>query len=252
MFEPWITLPAAIIIASVVSSIGLGGGILWMPLFLILLKMEPGNAVVTSLLIQTAGMGSSSYAYSRQKCIDYKLALFFLVIALPGLAVGAKFAYLLSQAQMKMILGLLVMGTALWFVSSNQKYDDKGTIRIELQKSFRYSGIVALMAVGSGMLSISMGEWLVPLMRSKLAMRMQNAIGTSVLIIFTNCISGAAVHLLMGGRAEINVVMWAVPGVIIGGQIGPRIAARINERLLKEIFIFLLTMLGIHLIYNAY
>ena len=252
MPEPWITLPAGIIIASVVSSIGLGGGVLWMPLFLILLKMEPGTAVVTSLLIQSAGMGSSSYAYARQKCVDPKLAFFFLIIALPGLAVGAKFAHLLSQAQMRMVLGLLVMATALWFVSSNQKYDEKGAVRIELPRSFRYSWIVALMAVGSGMLSVSMGEWLVPIMRGRLAMRMQSAIGTSILVIFTTCICGSAVHLLMGGRAELAVVMWAVPGVIIGGQIGPRITSRINERLLKEVFIFLLTLLGIHLIYNAY
>jgi hypothetical protein len=250
--EPWISLPTGIIIASVVSAIGLGGGVLWMPFFLILMKMEPATAVVTSLLIQTAGMGSSSYAYAKQKCIDPKLALFFLIIALPGLAIGAKFAHLLSQEQMRMVLGLLVMVTALWFVSSNQKYDDKGAIRIELQKSFRYAWIVALMAVGSGMLSISMGEWLVPIMRGRLAMRMQSAIGTSILIIFTTCICASAAHLLMGGRAELAVVLWAVPGVMIGGQIGPRITSRINERLLKEVFIFLLTLLGIHLIYNAY
>ncbi|MCK4840155.1 MAG: sulfite exporter TauE/SafE family protein [Desulfobulbaceae bacterium] len=250
--EPWIALPAGIIIATVVSSIGLGGGVLWMPLFLILLKMAPGTAVVTSLLIQTAGMGSSSYAYARQKCVDPKLAMFFLIIALPGLVVGAKFAHRLNQAQMEMILGLLVMATALWFVSSNQKYAVKGRVRIELRKSCRYAWLVALMAVGSGMLSVSMGEWLVPIMRGKLAMRMQSAIGTSIIIIFGTCIGGSAAHLLMGGRAELAVVLWAVPGVIIGGQIGPRITSRINERLLKEIFIFLLTLLGIHLIYNAY
>ena len=124
--DPWIALPAGIAIASVVSSIGLGGGVLWMPLFLIFMKIEPGTAVLTSLLIQTAGMGSSSYAYSRKKCIDSKLAIFYLVIALPGLAIGAKFAHLMNRSQMELILGLLVMATAVWFVSSNQKYAETG------------------------------------------------------------------------------------------------------------------------------
>jgi hypothetical protein len=230
----------------------LGGGVFWMPFFLILMKMEPGTAVVTSLMIQTAGMGSSSFAYVRRNCVDPKLAFFCLIIAMPGLAIGAKFAHLLSQAQMRMILGVLVMATALWFVSSNQKYNDNGSARVELPRGYRYSWLVALMAIGSGMLSISMGEWLVPMMRGKFAMRMTNAIGTSILIIFGTCVAGSAVHLLLGGRADLSVVMWAIPGVIMGGQIGPRIAAEINERLLKEIFIFLLTLLGIHLIYNAY
>jgi hypothetical protein len=252
IIEPWAALPAGIIIATVVSAIGLGGGVLLMPLFLIAMKMEPGTAVVTSLLVQTAGMGSGSYAYARKGCVDPKLALFFLVITLPGLVVGANFAHQLSQARMRMILGLLVLATALWFVSSNQKYAEQGAVRVELRKSFRYSGIVALMAVGSGMLSVSMGEWLVPIIRGRLAMRMSSAIGTSIVVVFGTCVGGSVIHLLLGGRPELAVVLWAVPGVILGGQIGPRISTRINERLLKEIFIFLLTMLGIHLVYNAY
>jgi len=43
-----------------------------------------------------------------------------------------------------------------------------------------------------------------------------------------------------------------VPGVMIGGQIGPRIIRRINERILKEMFVFVLTLFGIHLIYNSF
>ena len=250
--DPWIALPAGIAIASIVSAIGIGGGVLWMPLFLIFMKIEPGPAVLTSLLIQTAGMGSSTYDYSRKKSVDLRLAVFFLVIALPGLAIGAKFAHLMDRSQMEMILGLLVMATAVWFVSSNQKYTETGADKINLPDTYRYSWLVAVMAIGSGMLSVSMGEWLVPMLRGKLAMKMSKAIGTSIAVIFGTCIAAATAHLLMGGRAELSVVAWAVPGVIIGGQIGPRIASRINERLLKEIFIFLLTLIGIHLIYNAY
>ncbi len=250
--DPWIALPAGIAIAAVVSSIGLGGGVLWMPLFLIFMKIEPATAVLTSLLIQTAGMGSGSYAYYKKDYIDLRLAFFILVIALPGLAIGAKFAHLMNRSQMEMVLGLLVMATAVWFVSSNQKYSDTGTATVRLVESYRYSWLVAVLAIGSGMLSVSMGEWLVPMLRGKLSMKMSRAIGTSIAIIFGTCIVAAAAHLLLGSRAEISVVLWALPGVIIGGQIGPRLATRINERLLKEIFIFLLTLIGIHLVYNAY
>jgi uncharacterized protein len=56
----------------------------------------------------------------------------------------------------------------------------------------------------------------------------------------------------LGTSADPIALLWAVPGVIIGGQIGPRITEKINERMLKEVFIFLLTLIGIHLIYNSY
>ncbi len=124
MHEMWLALPTGILISTVVSSIGIGGGILWMPFLLVVLKMNPETAVSTSLLIQTFGKGSGSIAYIRQRTVDHKLALLLILIA--------------------------------------------------------------------------------------------------------------------------------VPGVMIGGQIGPRITKKINERLLKEVFIFLLTLVGIHLIYNSY
>ena len=78
------------------------------------------------------------------------------------------------------------------------------------------------------------------------------AIATSIATIFGVCVLGAVLHLFLGGRADVATLIWAIPGVLIGGQIGPRIAGVINDRILKEVFIFLLTLIGIHLIYNSY
>jgi hypothetical protein len=252
-FAPWIALPTGIAIATVVSAIGLGGGVFWMPFLLIIVGLEPGRAVATSLLLQSAGMGSSSLAYAGRGCVAPKPALVFLLVALPGLTIGAFFTTLLDPSLMKLILGLLVMATALWFVSATQEdVTDQATGRGGTSEAWRNSWVIALMSVASGMLSISMGEWLVPVLRHKLRLKMVSAIGTSITVIFGTCLAATAIHYLLGGRADSDLVIWGVPGVIIGGQIGARIATRINDRLLKEIFIFLLTLIGIHLIYNAY
>jgi uncharacterized protein len=77
-------------------------------------------------------------------------------------------------------------------------------------------------------------------------------VGTSIVTIFGTCIIGSTFHWALGAAAAMGPLFWAVPGVLIGGQIGPRLAGRINERMLKEFFIFLLTLIGIHLIYNCY
>jgi len=57
---------------------------------------------------------------------------------------------------------------------------------------------------------------------------------------------------MLGSAADPMALAWAIPGVMIGGQVGPRVTDKINERILKDIFIFLLTLIGIHLIYNSY
>ncbi|MDA8142207.1 MAG: sulfite exporter TauE/SafE family protein [Desulfobacteraceae bacterium] len=252
MLDNWLALPTGVFIAMVSSTVGIGGGILWMPFLLIILKLSPENAVVTSLMIQTAGMGSGSLAYWRQKQVDFRLMGLLLALTIPGIAFGAWLTRMVNATQLELVLGVLTLLTAFIFVSASQIYGDAGRNRVQLKIAGRYGWAVTFMSIASGMLSVSVGEWLVPLMRSKMELRMTTAVATSIATIFGTCILGSSFHLLMGGHANTAALAWAVPGVILGGQIGPRLAERTNDRVLKELFVFLLTLIGIHLIYNSY
>jgi uncharacterized membrane protein YfcA len=252
MFEYWYVLPVAMLISTAVSSIGIGGGVLWMPFFLIVLKLSPEVAVSTSLIIQSTGMGSASLTCVKQQRVDFKLMLYILAIAIPGVVGGSFLAGNLKSGTMQLVLGLLVMTTAFLFVSSEQKYTDLGKDRVDIKEAYRHAWITIPASIGSGMLSTSMSEWLIPIMRSKLSLKMSNAIGTSITVAFAVSCLGAITHFLMGSHAQAAVILWAVPGVMIGGQIGPRLTKKINERLLKEAFVFFLTLVGIHLVYNSY
>jgi uncharacterized membrane protein YfcA len=252
MLDSWLSLPAGILIATTVSTVGIGGGILWMPFLLIILRCRPDTAVVTSLLIQTAGMGSGAVAFWHMRQIDTRLAGWLLLLAIPGIGLGSMMTHIMAPDHLELTLGLLTLTTAIIFVSANDRYGRSGLQRAEIKAGRRYGWMVSVMAVASGMLSISVGEWLVPLLRNRLSLTMNAAVATSVATVFGACVLGAGAHLLQGGQVDLPALLWAVPGVILGGQIGPRIAGRINDRVLKEIFVFLLTLIGIHLIYNSY
>ena len=247
-----LAFPAGLVIASLASTVGIGGGILGMPFFIIILKLAPATAGVSSLILQTAGLGSGSVAFIRQRTADLPLAAFLLLLTLPGLGAGALLTRLLSAANLELVLGILTLTTAFLFVSANHKYADTGRDRIPLKGARRYGWVVSIMAVASGMLSVSIGEWLVPLMRNRMQLRMRAAVATSIVTIFGTCVAGSLLHVILGSSADLTILAWAIPGVVIGGQIGPRLTERINERMLKEVFIFLLTLIGIHLIYNSY
>jgi uncharacterized membrane protein YfcA len=252
MFDNWFSLPLGMLIASVSSTVGIGGGILWMPFLMIGLGLSPDVSVVTSLLIQTAGMGSGVVAYWRKDRIDRRLVILLLVLALPGIALGAWMTRLADPKELEIVLGMLTLCTAFLFVTGNPKYGNAGFDRVQLTRAGKYSWAVTMMATASGMLSVSIGEWLVPLMRTKMNLSMRVAVGTSIATIFGTCVLGGVFHLGMGGRPNLSVIGWAVPGVMLGGQIGPMISEGINDRVLKEVFVFLLTLIGIHLIYNSY
>jgi uncharacterized membrane protein YfcA len=248
----FLALPTGVVIATLASAVGIGGGILWMPFFIIFLKLSPEIAVVTSLLIQTAGMGSGSIAFVRKRTADLPLSGYFILVTLPGIVMGALLTRLLSSANLELALGILTLTTAFLFVSANQKYTDTGQDRVLVKQARRYGWVVSIMAVASGMLSVSIGEWLVPLMRNQLKLRMRAAVATSIVTIFGTCAAGSVFHVILGSSADWMALICAVPGVIIGGQIGPWFTEKVNERILKEVFIFLLTLIGIHLIYNSY
>ncbi len=252
MIEFWYVFPVAIIISTAASSVGIGGGVLLMPFFLIVIKLTPEIAVVTSMMIQTVGMGSATLTCFKQQRIDFKLGLLILVIAIPGVVSGSYLAKYVDANNMELVLGILVMATAFLFVTAKQQYHDLGKARVDMKDAYKHAWISLPAAIASGMLSVSISEWLIPVMRSKLSLSMSSAIGTCLFLAFCISIVGASSHILMGGEANYSVVLWAIPGVLIGGQIGPRITKNINERLLKEAFIFLLTLVGIHLVYNAY
>jgi hypothetical protein len=252
MLPVWSALPAGICIATVVMMVGFGGGILWMPFLLIGLEMDPGTAILTSLLIQTGGTASGSFSYVMQKKTDNRLALLLLAIAIPGVTVGATIAHRLVLAHIELMIGVLSLTTALLFVSSNQKYHEEGKDRVDLQSAWKHSWIAAVAAVASGMLTINIGEWLVLILRKKMQLKMSNSIATCVLVTFGISLLGALTHLGLSSRPNLPILLYAIPGVLIGGQLGSRLATRIDERLLKEIFIFILTLIGIHLVYSSY
>jgi hypothetical protein len=252
MSQAWMTLPVGIIIASAATSVGIGGGILWMPFFLIFLKLPPESAVLTSLIIQTAGMGSATAANLRKGRVDPKLAAVLFSFAIPGIALGAWITRKVAPAGLEFALGLLTLATAFTFVATSHKYGDPGANRAELKKAVRQGWMVSVMSIASGMLSISIGEWIIPLMRSQWAMRMSVAVATSIGAVFGSSLAGAVVHLGLGATVDGRLLLYAVPGVLIGGQLGPRIMERIHERHLKEVFVFLLTLIGIHLLFNSF
>lgn len=252
MVASWVACPVGMGVATIVMLVGFGGGVLWMPFLLVVLQLSPETAIITSLLIQTAGTGSGSIGYMRQRKTDNLLAFIMFCIAVPGIYVGAFIAHRLIMSNIEMIIGIISLSTALLFVASNHEYADEGLERVKPKKAIKHMWIAVIMAIASGMLTLNIAEWLIPVMRKKMRLKMVNAVATCILLTCGECLMGVVIHGGMGAKPDLSVASWAIPGVIAGGQIGSTLAQRIDERLLKEMFIFFLTLVGIHLIYSSY
>ena len=244
---------AGLFISTAAMTIGIGGGILWTPLLILAYGLSPQAAVATSLLVQVVGMGSGSFAFLRTNLVDKKLALIFFITALPGVIIGSFITVNLPQQPVQMALGIMAMILALLFVASQDQTDEeRSNYKFDQKKVNRLLPIPGFFGFIMGFLSLGIGEWLIPAMRSKLKLSMKRCVATIIPMMFLLAVVAATLHWsLMEESVEMDYLLWGGLGTLIGGQVGPRVARYIDDKILKETFIFLMTLIGIHLIFQS-
>ncbi|MDH5660606.1 MAG: sulfite exporter TauE/SafE family protein [Gammaproteobacteria bacterium] len=242
---------SGVIISTISMAIGIGGGILWTPLLILAYGLSPQEAIATSLFIQITGLGSGTFAYFKAKLIHVRLSVILSVIALPGVIVGSYLTVNLPEHTIQMILGIMAMLLAILFVVSNEETETLKNVSLNAAAIRKVAPIPGFFGFLMGFLSVGISEWLIPALRHKLKLDMPHAIGTSMGMMFILAIISSALHFNLSGNFHGNIFILASIGTIIGAQIGARISQRINDQLLKQSFIYLMTLIGIHLIFQA-
>jgi uncharacterized protein len=247
----WTCFPVGIVIAALATMVGLGGGILWTPYLIFVAKLDPAQAVLTSLIIQVWGMGSGAVATLRKKNTDPKLALLIAAASFPGVAVGVGLTTVVEPESLVFLLGAACLATALVFVAVREDYEFLPTRTVSTRSVVPYLWIPPAFSILTGLLSVGVGDFLVPILRNRLGMKMEAAIGVCLLVMAANAAVAAGLHLIRGEGFSEKLLLWAVMGVLVGGQIGPRLASKVPDQTLKEVFIYGLALVGIHILFNA-
>ncbi|MDH3973647.1 MAG: sulfite exporter TauE/SafE family protein [Deltaproteobacteria bacterium] len=243
--------PAGVGIASVAMTIGIGGGILWMPLLILAYGVPPQEAVSISLMIQVAGMGSGSLAYSKVAHVEKRLTGILFLVALPGIVLGSLLTVKLPENQVNLALGAMSLILALVFISGREELSAQGLYRFDKKKVAQILPIPAFFGLLMGFLSVGVGEWLIPSLKNKLNMEMTGAVATVIHLMFLLSLVGAMSHGIFSANLNWGYFFWGALGAVCGGQIAPRFAVKVSDRLLKEMFVYLMTLTGIHLIFHS-
>jgi uncharacterized protein len=248
----WLALPVGIVIATLATMVGLGGGVLWVPYLVFVARLEPQVAVVTSLLIQAGGMASGGAAIVMQKKTDPRLALMIAAAAFPGVAFGVWLQRVIDPHSLVFMVGLACMACGLVFVVAREDHHFSATNGVPLRSVVPYLGWATGLSVITGVLSVGVGDFLVPILRNRLKMTMGAAIGACLVVMAINATAAFTLYWAWGGSFSAPTAMWGMMGALVGGQIGPRIADRVPDQTLKEVFIYGLSLIGIHALFNAW
>ncbi len=262
--EFWYLFPAAFAIATLAMASGIGGATFFSPLFILALRLPPEVAIGTALITELFGFGSGLLAYGRQRVIDYKLGLLMLSATVPLAILGTVLAGIIDPEILKVVLGVGLAAVAISFLHAPREEDVRKLTAAAIEHAEEQGAATCLNArdgeeicyrvdrkvqgmitagIGGlfvGLISTGLGELNDYFLLRRCKVPSRAGVATSVFVIAVTVLVASGSHVVRFVQAGpqtllqvANLVVFTVPGVLIGGQVGPAIAGKIPERVME-------------------
>jgi hypothetical protein len=243
-------IAAIFLISLVLTMVGLGGGLIFSPLFVILgfAKFEAASA---SLFLNLIAAASAAYAYSRKQMVDFTLAVPLIISSSLAAPVGS---YVNVRIELTPFLvtmaAVLALAGVRMLISPPEEIESRS--RPSSKKILGGLGIGACIGFVGGMLGIGGGVFIVPLLIYVLKTPTKIAAASSTFIV---CFSSLTGFLGYASMAKINwlFILPAAVASFAGGRAGARImSTRLKGKSIRVIFSVLLFALSLKLIHQSF
>ncbi len=111
----------ALAVGMLTGLVGVGGGFMIVPVFVLLLGLPMKQAVGTSLLVIALKSFAGFAGYLGQVEVDWGFMTGFTGIAIVGIWVGAPLVHYMSSHTIKRVFGVFVLLIGLWMLYQNRR-----------------------------------------------------------------------------------------------------------------------------------
>ena len=235
-------------------------------------------AIGVALLTEVFGFSSGFVGYYRKGLIDFRSAIPFIKVGVPIGIIGAVLLGVLSQYEevLRGSYALLMLILSYIIIKHHEPHGAEPKTKNEVDKSVRktnsrvinakdgtkYEFLIpvqgkkggaatGLGAFLTGLLGVGIGEVVMPQLVKRNNVPIPVAAATSVFIVIVVVASASFTQISSliaeGGMAAVpwNVVVYTIPAVIIGGQIGPRLQGKVSQRTMEKAIGYLFLVVGI-------
>lgn len=259
--------------AAVGSLVGIGGGVIIVPLLIffgidteIISDVTPQSAVGTSSMVLIFIGLSALMSYGRSNQVDRNNGFLFLIGIIPGALTGAYLSSLFTTDSFKLYFGLfLIFLSALLIIRNRIKpisiFQDERYVKPHVDNMGNvyhygfppYIGIIASFIAGitAGLFGIGGGAIMTPMMLILFRMPASIAIGTSMMIVFFGALSSATGHLFQG-NVNFFHALFLVPSAFVGAKIGVYLNQKFNSDTVVAALRAVLLLLGLYMIIQSF
>jgi uncharacterized protein len=230
------------------SIIGLGGGIIIVPV-LTFFGFSPALAASNSIFAVFSNAIASSILYAKQRRIEYSLGLKLGLLSIPGTIIGAYVSSEITPAIFKILFALILISTSI-YIFSKRKIEPKN---YNLSKQIMILAIGASFFAGiiSGLFGVGGGIIFVPLMVVAMGLSMKNAAPTSQFILLFASGSALVTHTILGHPDFYQALLLAA-GAFVGGLVGARLSLEIKENSLKILISIVMIAAAVKLFIDSF
>lgn len=250
MHLSFLLVGAIFIISFVLTMVGLGGGLIFSPLFVIL-GFAKSEAASASLFLNLIAAASAAYTYSRKKMVDFSLSVPLIISSSCCAPLGS---YLNMRIDLKpfMIIMAIILALAGMRMFMSPANEIKNPDLSAVKKAVGGVAIGSCIGLMGGLLGIGGGVFVVPLLIYLLKTPTKIAAASSTFIV---CFSSFTGFLGYASMEEINW-MFILPAAIasfVGGQAGARVmSSRLKGKSIRVIFSAILFILCFKLLHQSF
>jgi uncharacterized protein len=248
MLEELWFIPLGFVAGLLGSIIGLGGGIIIVPV-LSFLGYPPALAASNSIFAVFSNAAASSISYARQKRIEYQIGLKLGLLSIPGTVFGAYLSTDITPSLFKIFFGIILISASI-YIYSKRKIESKSK-NISKQIMILAIGASFLAGIISGLFGVGGGIVFVPLMVIAMGLSMKNAAPTSQFILLFASASALITHSILG-HPDFYQALLLSAGAFVGGLVGARLSLEIKENALKILISIVMVAAAVKLFIDSF
>ncbi len=255
------------------SLVGLGGGVLIVPLLTLLFGFPISFAIGASIISVIATSSGAAAAYVKDHMTNLRVGMFLELATTVGAMCGAFLAGLLAQTMLSVVFGVILLISAAPLIFKigeelprglkndhlanwlhlNGTYPEHSQHReVSYEVTRTPLGLVMMYVAGliSGLLGIGSGTFKVLALDEAMRLPIKVSTTTSNFMIGVTAAASAGIYFSRGDIQPLIAAPVAL-GILIGALVGARVLNRLSNRFLRLLFLAVIVVASIEMVLHG-
>lgn len=251
LFETVIALLAGLGAGIVTGLVGASAVVVVTPMLISFLGMNPYTAIGISLSTDVIASSVSAYIYSKEGNINLRDGLYLSIVTVVAAFMGSWVANHMSASALGGGTGIVILLLGISFIrtplnerleSFKEKHDMSFWQNRRALSTIMFGTLIGLI---TGIFGAGGGVAILIVLTFVFGYPVHMAVGTSVLIMTFNALSGAISHFVIEGIVPFSTVAICAIGAFVGAKLAATYANVISEEKLSKVVGAMFTLLGL-------